>query len=444
MNTLVFPLPVLRRLLDRLTESPRSTVLLPVGISRTSETAYLAQDVVSAEQSNRLPDKQPVFMVNTTDVPVAALAMAPFSWPAIGCLWLGQGALQGQAWGTVCQEEIMEPLHCLSLVGEGMQRMPLTMARGTDFGEHTNDSDRWSRTIGALGGQEIWERLVSLAIVVVGCGRTGSMVAETLAKSGVAHLTLIDPDVIENHNLGEMNLVDGADLGRLKVAAIAEHLAKYAAHDELSEFSVTASPIRRIATSVTSESAMLAMKNAEVILCCVDDDAARLLSAIMATLYHKVLVDIGTGIFFRSASEATGVRQSRSTPATPSPVPRTMGADVRLILPGDGCLLCHGNLVGYAQAVTDLCNHRTPASLQRDWREQRAGSLRTLNQIAAAIGVQMLQDLILHRIRTSTWAHVEVDDTGRMTVAYPSPPQRGTSCCVLCTKAGLGDHGFGF
>jgi molybdopterin/thiamine biosynthesis adenylyltransferase len=43
-------------------------------------------------------------------------------------------------------------------------------------------------------------------------------------RLGVRSLTLIDPDAIEAHNLGEMDTVTEEDLGAFKVEALAKRL----------------------------------------------------------------------------------------------------------------------------------------------------------------------------------------------------------------------------
>jgi molybdopterin/thiamine biosynthesis adenylyltransferase len=246
---------------------------------------------------------------------------------------------------------------------------------------------------------------------------------------GIRQLTLIDPDLVETHNLGEMDAVADTDLGRPKAEAIADHLCAL-----LSHASVSVSPV---VASISHPTALAAAKACDVLFCCADNDAARLATAILATMYHKVLVDLGTGIFYPTPPSPT-------PPLSHPPTPRTMGADVRLILPGDGCLLCRGNLTNYAQAVDDLCNQRSLEDLQRDWSPQRAGSLRTLNQLATALGVQMFQDLVAGRLLASVWAHVEINEAGRLAIHYPPLPQPTDSpACALCGKAGLGDEGLG-
>jgi predicted ThiF/HesA family dinucleotide-utilizing enzyme len=304
-----------------------------------------------------------------------------------------------------------------------MHQIPIS-----DSGFQISDWERrrWSRTIGALGGEASWQRLVRLRIAIIGCGRTGSLVAVTLARLGVRQLILIDPDVVEEHNLGEMDTVTHADLGKPKAEAIVTNL-----HSVINP----QQELVAILSSVTAESALAACKRADVLFCCADNDVARLVAAILATLYHKVLVDIGTGIHFTASDNQ--IRNPQSAIRN-----RTMGADVRLILPGDGCLLCRGNLTNYNQAVENLCNHRPPVDLETTWSRQRAGSLRSLNQLAAGLGVHMLQELVTERIQQSVWARVEFDESGHLAVQYPpTQPSTDIPACALCAKAGLGDAG---
>jgi molybdopterin/thiamine biosynthesis adenylyltransferase len=290
-------------------------------------------------------------------------------------------------------------------------------------------------------GEEVWERLIGLHVVLVGCGRTGSVMAVSLTRLGIRRLTLIDPDCVELHNLGEMDALTEADLGTPKAEALARHLFSLSSPGRISILPLNA--------SIAHPTALSAAKAGDVLVCCADNDAARLATGLIATLYHKVLLDIGTGIFLEDS------RQPPAGSGQPSPIRipnsgtlrvfriRTMGADVRLIIPGDGCLLCRGNLTAYSQAVEDLCNHRPPARVPGEWRQERAGSLRSLNVMAAGLGVHMLQELVSERIDQSAWAHLEFDQAGQLTVQYPPFPRSNDSApCALCVKAGLGNEGF--
>ena len=333
-------------------------------------------------------------------------------------LWLRTGAARGFVAAILRTDAGIEPLHSLCLPGAGMHHLSLFDPR---LQTTPGNGERHSRTVGALGGHQIWHRLTGLHFTIVGCGRTGSFVAGDLARLGAQSLTLIDPDLLEEHNLGEMDLARDESLGLPKVDALAR------AACELNGYSNGG--ISPLPVVVSHRSALDACRESDVIFSCVDNDGARLTTAILATLNHKVLVDIGTGIRFTELRTSNPERRNR-----------VMGADVRLILPGDGCLLCRGNLTQYARAVEDIITHRPPHKADVNWQPQRAGSLRSLNQVAAGIAVQMLQDLVAERIHASLWAHLECDNAGSFSVTYPASAPQATSC-PLCAKAGEGEAG---
>ena len=66
-----------------------------------------------------------------------------------------------------------------------------------------------------------------------------------------------------------------------------------------------------------------------------------------------------------------------------------------------------------------------------------------LNQLAAALAIQLLQDLVLERVQTSRWVHLTVDPHGRVQVQYPAPMPAGAKPCRLCASTGLGDARMG-
>ena len=175
--------------------------------------------------------------------------------------------------------------------------------------------------LGALG-ERGWRRLASLHVVLIGCARTGSLMAASLARIGIRNLTLVDPDRLEAHNLGEMDLVRPQQIGDFKVYAAAEELERMAYRlgcDAGSRLSVAP-----FAEPVSSLKALEAAKRADVLISCVDNETARAAVAILARLYLKPLLDVGTAVWEESGR-------------------RHMGADIRLVMP-DECLLCVGGL----------------------------------------------------------------------------------------------------
>jgi len=67
------------------------------------------------------------------------------------------------------------------------------------------------------------QALSGLGVSMIGGGAVGSFTALALAKMGVGHMTLFDPDTVELHNL-PVQFFRNDDLGRPKVEALAEQL----------------------------------------------------------------------------------------------------------------------------------------------------------------------------------------------------------------------------
>lgn len=92
-----------------------------------------------------------------------------------------------------------------------------------------NDRARYLRQIifpplGAAGQ----EKLLAARVLIVGCGATGSVIANTLARAGVGQLTIADRDFLELNNLQRQVLFDQDDLaaGLPKAVAAARKLER--------------------------------------------------------------------------------------------------------------------------------------------------------------------------------------------------------------------------
>lgn len=320
----------------------------------------------------------------------------------------------------------MEPVHILKVVGPGMRRefTPEGQAAFAEPELTPKDRERWSRLIGVLG-EEAYLRLRSLRFCLVGVGRTGSLVATSLARLGIRYLTLTDPDRLDVHNLDAMNGAWGKDVGRLKVNALRDYAV-----------SINDCPeeTRALPESITTLRAFVSAKEADVLISCVDDDGARLATAIIAALYAKPLLDVGTGTFHESSTQQSAISNLRRGAGL-----RRMGADIRLILPGERCLLCFGGVANLEQARTIFGMQGASLPARRPWQEVRAGSSRSLNEIAAHLGLRLLEDLIGERVQNSMWEHLEFDPHGRPSLEDVTPPPNPD--CPLCRRTGEGDEG---
>jgi adenylyltransferase/sulfurtransferase len=86
----------------------------------------------------------------------------------------------------------------------------------------TDPLDRYARQMRyAPIGEEGQRRLLAGRVLVCGCGALGSVIANTLARSGVGYLRLVDRDFLETNNLQRQVLFDEADVAAELPKAIA-------------------------------------------------------------------------------------------------------------------------------------------------------------------------------------------------------------------------------
>lgn len=326
---------------------------------------------------------------------------------------LGTGPDVGMFTGIYAEGQTIHPVEQLRLVGAGMPIFQAVDFLHAPTPVSPHDAERWSRVIGALGEASVWRRLASLQIAVIGSGRTGSVIAASLAKQGVKNLVLIDPDHLELSNLDAMDLVTEQDLGRPKAEAVAARLRE----------AVSQAVVTPLVMSVLSHNSVRALKQVHVIICAVDDPLARLVSGVLATCYLKPWLDIGTGIFRGEvlAGERQPDRELR------------MGADIRLAVPGDGCVFCLGGVGDLSGVLQRWGQARTP----RPWQEERAGSLRSLNLLAAGTALRWLEEMVGGRLSQSIWQRVEINTQGLADWRRFEP--RRDAGCTLCTQLGRGD-----
>jgi len=124
---------------------------------------------------------------------------------------------------------------------------------------------RYERNLGTVG-VEGQCRLLEATVAVAGCGGLGGWVAEGLARMGIGHLILIDPDRFEESNLNRQLGCVERTVGELKAPCVAERVREV-------NRAVTVTPV---VARVTAENAAELLAGAEVIVDALDTLPARL------------------------------------------------------------------------------------------------------------------------------------------------------------------------
>lgn len=141
---------------------------------------------------------------------------------------------------TVTPEEQGLPLLSLKAVRRVAQEfgLPLREVEIHALEEHILP-ERYLRSLGTVG----WEgqiKLLKATVAVVGLGGLGGNVVEGLARSGVGHLILIDPDAFVEHNLNRQIFSTEANLGTPKVEAARARVAEINSAVEVTAYAMEA------------------------------------------------------------------------------------------------------------------------------------------------------------------------------------------------------------
>ncbi len=118
-------------------------------------------------------------------------------------------------------------------------------------------------------GRDGQARLRAARVVVVGCGALGSVASEMMVRAGVASLTVIDRDFVEESTLQRQSLFDEADvaLGLPKAAAAETHLR--ALNSDVA--------VRGIVTDFVADNADVLLAGADLVLDGTDNFETRFL-----------------------------------------------------------------------------------------------------------------------------------------------------------------------
>lgn len=183
----------------------------------------------------------------------------------------------------------------------------------------------FDRNVRAFGAA-IQQTLGDLSIGIVGCGGTGSAVAEQLVRLGVRHLTIIDPDELSGSNLTRVYGSTQSDLGKPKVQILNHHLMQIASdlRCESVQAMITLEPVAR------------SLIGCDVIFGCTDDNAGRMVLSRLATYLLKPVIDCGVLLSSDTDGQLAGI-----------------DGRITVLSPGQACLICR-NRIDLARASAEL------------------------------------------------------------------------------------------
>jgi molybdopterin-synthase adenylyltransferase len=149
------------------------------------------------------------------------------------------------------------------------------------------DEDRFDRQI-RFFGREGQEKIRALSVGIVGVGGLGSHLVQQLAHLGVARIAVIDPDIVSSSNLNRLIGVNAKDLeGKTSKTSVARRLANYI-DPSIETVEIT--------DTVISKESFQALKKADFVFGCVDNDGPRLMLTEFCAAYKRPYFDLATQI----------------------------------------------------------------------------------------------------------------------------------------------------
>jgi molybdopterin/thiamine biosynthesis adenylyltransferase len=300
------------------------------------------------------------------------------------------------------------PVQRLWAVGD---RLALTTSFSTSKPEL---HEMWDRNVRAFG-TDLQRALGELRVTVVGCGGTGSAVVEQIARLGVRHLHLIDPDTLSESNLTRVYGSTPGDVGQPKADVLAGHVRRIA-------------PGASVATSV----GMLTMQGvarqavaADVIFGCTDDNAGRLVLSRLAAYYLIPVIDCGVLISSRADGQVRGI-----------------DGRVTVMSPGQGCLMCRDR-IDLRRAASELMTPAERARLAAEGYAPGLGGVEpavvTYTTLVAALAVSELLERLIGYGAEPVPGEVLARCHDRELSGNVAAPRPGHYCDPAAGQLGRGD-----
>lgn len=305
-------------------------------------------------EQDRLVDAQlaDVFRLRTGAEYYGALILAPGNGPLrfTGHLNDGSGEL---------------PIDCLLVVGPSLE-VAVSDARVSE-----QPAPIFDRQIRAFGGA-VQSAIRELEFALVGCGGTGSAVAEQLVRLGARRFQLFDPDTVSISNLTRMYGAFPSDVGRPKTDVVAAHLKRIAPDATISSWNA----------AVTREAVAKELMNSDVVFGCTDDNAGRLVLSRLSSYFLMPVIDVGVVLSSGRGGAISGI-----------------DGRVTVLHPGAACLVCRQR-IDLQRASAELMSAEEHASLVREGYapalpgvEPAVGSYTTL---VASLAVAELLERLVH------------------------------------------------
>ena len=325
-----------------------------------------------------------------------------------GALILAKEGKNVRFMGHIDDGETLSPIDRLWFVGPD-----LCLRWRDDRPERSDPGVEYDRQIRAFG-PHIQQVVGELSLAVVGCGGTGSAVAEQLVRMGARRLALYEPKPVSRAHLTRLYGSHVADVGRAKTDVVAAHLRSI-----VPEATITAHT-----AAITRQSVARSLMDADLIFGCTDDNAGRLVLSRFSTYFMTPVIDVGVLLTCDVRGTIDGIHGRITT-----------------LYPGAACLVCRGR-IDVRRAAVELRSAEEQPSLEAEGYAPAMPGVEpavvSFTSWIAAIAVSELLERLIHYGPRPVPTEILVRAHDREMSTNRLEPKHGHYCSLEARKWGLG------
>ena len=260
-------------------------------------------------------------------------------------------------------------------------------------------------------GEEGQKLIRKTHVTVVGVGGVGSHVVQQLAFLGVGHMSLVDPDELEETNRNRLiGSCEGDPIPGTKKVDIAER----------SVLSVDSTiRITKIADDLLSAEAFSEIRESDFVFGCVDNDGPRLILTELCLAYSKPYLDLATDIVQLDGLD--------------------YGGRLCITYEGGGCPYCYDvltqeEITAYFESPEAKEDRKSVYGVSEEYLNQIGPSVVSINGVIASLAVTEFAVMVTGLRRPNPLLYYR-GKMGIVTIGSESPDPS----CYFCTSVkGLG------
>jgi molybdopterin/thiamine biosynthesis adenylyltransferase len=272
----------------------------------------------------------------------------------------------------------------------------------------------FDRQVRAFGG-DIQRVISRLRIGIVGCGGTGSAVAEQLARLGLGSMLLVDPQQLSDSNVTRVYGSTPQDVGISKAEVLSSHVQRIA----------PSTMVDTVVGTITHEGVARRLTACDIVFGCTDDNAGRLVLSRLSSHYLLPVIDVGV-LISSSEGRLDGIH-----------------GRVTVITPGQACLVCRGR-IDMERARAEQLDRPELESLQAEGYAPELGGVEPAvvpyTSMVASVAVAELLERFIGYGPDIEPGEILIRCHDREVSANIVPPRSGHYCDPDAGSLGVGDR----